>query len=108
MNRVASPRVPGSEHIAFRPINAHGKTPVITRPDGSVIDWKSPLAEQAYQVRVDDRERGDIAIGPKCVLGLADQLCAATKLAIKSGKITGWSNPHVVSVPRERALARVF
>lgn len=80
----------------------------MTRPDGTVIDWKTPLGAPMFQVRVQDREKGEIAIGPKCVMGLADQLCAATRLAIKSGKISGWTNPHVVSAGRERALARVF
>ena len=107
-NRASGPIVPGSEHIPFKPINAHGKTPVVMRKDGSVINWKSPLGEPMFQVHVQDREHGDLPIGPKFAMGIADQLCATVKIAIKSGKITGWSNPHVVSAPRERAVARVF
>jgi hypothetical protein len=108
MNRVSGPIVPGSEHIPFRPINAHGKTPVVLRRDGTVIDWKNPLREVIAQVKVLDREKGEIAIGPKVAMAVADQLCATVKLAIKSGKISGWSHPHVVPCAAERAVARVF
>lgn len=107
-NSVASPRVPGSEHIPFRPINAHGRTPKVLRADGSEIAWKNPLAEPLYQVRVDCAERGNIAIGPKMGAGVCDQMLSAIKLAIRSGKVAGWSNPYIVAVPRERAVARAF
>lgn len=105
---ASGPRVPGSEHIPFKPFNAHGKSPKIVGANGQTLDWKNPLAEPLFQVFVEDRERGYIAIGPKMGQAVADQFLAATKLAIKSGKISGWSNPHVISAGRQRAVSRVF
>ena len=108
MNKVSGPRVPGSEHIPFNPINPWGRTPVVKRHDGSVVDWKNPLRVRLYQVFVEDREKGEIAVGPKVQMDVCDQTLSAIKIAIKSGKITGWANPHIKAAPSERAVARVF
>jgi hypothetical protein len=97
-NTVSAPRVPGSEHIPFKPFNPHNKTPTVTRADGSVVEWKSPMREKLYQCFVEDVDRGHIPIGPKVGMAIADSFRSATQLAIKSGKITGWSNPHVKPV----------
>lgn len=95
-NTVSGPRVPGSEHIPFKPFNPHGKTPTVTRRDGSVIEWKSPIREPLFQVFVEDKEKGRIPIGPKMGMAVCDSVASACQLAIKSGRIHGWSNPHVV------------
>jgi hypothetical protein len=107
-NHVSGPRIPGSEGIPFSPINPWGREPVVKRRDGTVINWKSPLREPIFQVFVEDAEQGLIPIGPKCPMGMADNFLAATKLAIRSGRISGWTNPHLVKAPPERAAARVF
>lgn len=106
-NRVLAPRVPGSEHIPFKPFNPHGKAPVVTRKDGTVIDWKSPLREPLFQVFVDDQERGRIAIGPQIGMAIADQAASACRLAIKAGRISGWSNVSVERVPDIRPAITV-
>jgi hypothetical protein len=99
VNRVLGPRVPGSEHIPFSPMNLPGGemlTGKVRNADGKLIDWKSPLRERHYQVVVEDRNLGCIPVFPKAGMALADQFCSTLKLAIKSGRISGWSNPHVV------------
>lgn len=88
--------VPGSEKIPFNPINPWGQKPVVRRKDGSIMNWKSPLAEPLFQVHVLDHKRGDLRIGPKIRRDIADQLCANVTIAIKAGKITGWSSPCVL------------
>lgn len=86
---------PGSK-IPFNPINPHGAK--ARYPDG----WKNPLKEKLYQVFVEDKERGCIAIGPKIRFDVATTLCSTTYTAIKAGKIAGWSNPHVLPAPPEQ------
>lgn len=86
---------PGSK-IPFNPINPHGAK--ARYPDG----WKNPLKETLFQVFVEDRENGHIAIGPKIGLNIAFELCATTNTAIKAGKISGWSNAHVLPAPPEQ------
>ena len=101
-NRVSASIVPGSPDKPFNPINPWGrKAPM---PQG----WVSPLERRPYQVFVDDRHKGRIPIGPKWGMNEAMQLCATTNAAIKAGKISDWSNPHVVACPFEQAVARVF
>jgi hypothetical protein len=86
---------PGSK-VPFNPINPWGRKAAY--PDG----WKSPMREPLFQVHVMDNERGVIPIGPKVANDLASELCAATRLAIKTGRITGWSDPTVLPAPAER------
>lgn len=86
---------PGSK-IPYSPINPHGRK--ARYPDG----WKSPLREPLFQVYVNDQLRGDIPIGPKVRNDVASQICAAVQVAIKSGKINGWSSPTVVKAPPEQ------
>lgn len=95
-------RVPGSEHIPFNPINPWGRAAKARgMPDG----WKSPLNEPLFQVFVDDRESGRLAIGPKMIRSIADEFHSAVNLAIKSGRIRGWANPHLERV-HERVAPR--
>jgi hypothetical protein len=94
-NKVGHIFFPGSDK-PFNPINPHGAK--ARYPSG----WKNPLAEKLYQVHVEDRELGHIRIGPKVGQAIADELCAATRLAIAAGQITGWSNPHVLPAPPEQ------
>jgi hypothetical protein len=94
-NTVLGPRVPGSAHIPFNPINKWGGKPKVFRADGSVIDWKSPIREPLFQVHVDTRE-GSIPIGPRIGLAIASEIAATTQVAIKAGRIHGWANPTVV------------
>lgn len=82
--------------IPFNPINPHGRK--AKYPDG----WKSPLREPLYQVHVNDKDRGNIPIGPKARNDVASQLCTTVQAAIKSGRITGWSSPHVMPAPPEQ------
>jgi hypothetical protein len=90
VNRVSSPRVPGSEHIPFNPINPHGSRAKMP------VGWQSPFREQLFQVFVEDRSKGCIPIGPKISLNVASEVCALTTIAIKSGRIHDWANPHVL------------
>lgn len=107
-NKVSGPVVPGSEHIPFRPFNPHGKAPEVRRANGTVADWKNPLAVDLYQVYVLDSERGTIPIGPKAAMDVCDQLLSAVKLAIKAGQIHGWASPTLVKIGKQRAVSRLF
>jgi hypothetical protein len=94
-NSVGDKFFPGSD-VPFRPINPWGrKAPM---PDG----WKNPMQQKLYQVFVLDKELGQIPIGPRMRQDAADQFCAATRIAIKSGRIHDWANPTVLPAPAER------
>lgn len=95
MNKVGDIFFPGSK-VPFNPINPHGAK--ARYPDG----WKNPMQQKLYQVFVQDKDKGAIPIGPKCGHDIADELCAATQIAIKSGRVTGWSSPTVLPAPAER------
>jgi hypothetical protein len=99
---VIGPRVPGSEHIPFKPINPWGRKAKM--PEG----WVSPLERRVYQLYVDDKDKGTIAICPRMQRPIVEEWLAALKIAIKTGKITGWSNPHIRAAPLERAVSRLF
>lgn len=86
---------PGSK-IPFNPINPHGSRAKM--PKG----WKNPLARKLYQVHVMDAKHGHLRVGPKVELTVADELCAAMKIAIKAGKISGWTSPTVMPAPPEQ------
>src|SRR5271156_4224518 len=94
-NRVGDTYFPGSS-VPFNPINPFGAKAAY--PKG----WKNPMNDRLYQVFVEDRHQGRIPIGPKITGAVADQLCATVETAIKAGKITGWTNPHVSLAPAER------
>jgi hypothetical protein len=102
MNRVSGPRMPGSEHIPFSPINPWGRKAAM--PAG----WKSPLERRLYQVWVDDSEKGEIPVGPAMGKDVIDDLHATINLSIKSGRITGWANPTIKPLPLQMAVGRVF
>lgn len=96
VNRVLGPRMPGSEHIPFRPINPHGSRPVVKDANGNLIEWKSPLREQLYRVMVEDREGNLINASPATQQQYAVEFCSMVNRMIREGKETIWSNPHVV------------
>ena len=96
-NTVSGPRVPGSAHIPFNPQNAFGKTPTVRTKDGKIIDWKSPIREPLFQVMVEDETKGLIAVSPKMRHDVIADLASLTNIAIKSGRISGWTNPHIVA-----------
>lgn len=109
MNRVGPTTFPGSDK-PFNPINPWGRKAVAVGVDGQKLpaDWKSPVAQPTYQVFVEDREKGVIAIGPSWGQPEAEQLLSSVKIAIKAGKVTSWANPHIVKKPPQRAVARIF
>lgn len=57
---------------------------------------KKTIRPALYQVRVEDVNKGDIAVGPKCSERVATAFAYAISTFIKSGKETVWSNPRVV------------
>lgn len=95
VNKVGDTFFPGSK-TPFRPINPYGARANV--PEG----WKNPLKEKLYQVFVDDQKRGQIPIGPKIRFDVATQLCSNTNIAIKAGKISGWSSAHISPAPAEQ------
>ena len=96
-NTVSGPRVPGSEHIPFNPINPWGRKPTVRRADGTEIDWTSPLRQPIYRVVAEDIATGKtIPIFPATQLQYADEFCAMVKRMIKQGFEKQWSNPTVV------------
>lgn len=86
---------PGSK-IPFNPINPHGARAKMP------IGWKNPLKRKLYQVHVMDKDGGHIRVGPKIEIDVASELCATIQMAIKAGKITGWSSPTVIACPPEQ------
>lgn len=100
-NRVGDTFFPGSK-IPFNPINPHGAK--ARMPAG----WKSPMQEKLYQVHVEDRKLGCIPIGPKMGNAIASELCATVQAAIQIGKISGWTNPHVLAAPAEQVRRRLI
>lgn len=100
-NTVSGPRFFDSS-APFNPINPHGAK--ARMPDG----WKSPLKEPLYQVFVEDHRHGCIPIGPKIGNAIASELCATVQTSIAAGKITGWTNPHVMPAPAEQVRRRVL
>jgi hypothetical protein len=95
MNKVGDTFFPGSS-IPFNPINPHGAKAAY--PAG----WKSPMQQKLHQVFVLDRNRGQIPVGPKMRAEIAEQLCAAIRVAIKAGRIHDWTEPTVLAAPAER------
>lgn len=106
-NRVGDTFFQGST-TPFRPINPWGREAEITDHAGNRIDWKNPLDVETYQLYVEDAEKGCIPIGPRAQRSIVSEWHSLVNVAIKSGKISGWANPHMKKMPRMRAVSRVF
>lgn len=57
---------------------------------------KKAIKPALYQVRVEDRKKGEIAVGPKCPQSAASALAFAISDMVARGLEPDWSNPRVV------------
>ena len=68
------------------------------------LGWKSPMREadgtpkKLYGSAVTLPDGGRLRVGPAMLEDFAKQFHEALTIAIKTGKITGWSDPTLVQV----------
>jgi hypothetical protein len=75
----------------FKPINK--------LPDHEIRELlKKTLKPALYQVRVDDRKKGNIAVGPKGPVHIIEPFANAISTQIQLGREKDWANPIVTLV----------
>ena len=56
------------------------------------------VKERLYQLSVIDKVHGVLCIGPKASQEFVERVAAMVDHKIKTGEITGWSNPCILPV----------